>query len=99
MITSLTLVPLMLAPMQGLTNRAFRGVFGQTVKPDVLFTEFVRVVNRPTPTRILQKHLGGPAPNGIPVGVQLMGSDLEALAESARRAGNERHLAAEVKHI
>jgi tRNA-dihydrouridine synthase B len=35
--------PLLLAPMQGLTNRAFRGVFGRTVKPDMMFTEFVRV--------------------------------------------------------
>ena len=35
--------PLMLAPMQGLTNRALRGVYAETVKPDLLFTEFVRV--------------------------------------------------------
>ena len=35
--------PLMLAPMQGLTNRALRGIYAQTVKPDLLFTEFVRV--------------------------------------------------------
>jgi len=33
----------MLAPMQGLTNRGLREVFGRTVRPDVLFTEFVRV--------------------------------------------------------
>tara|TARA_R110002096_G_scaffold361075_3_gene554146 strand:- start:40684 stop:41640 length:957 start_codon:yes stop_codon:yes gene_type:complete len=37
------LSPLMLAPMQGLTNRALRSVYAQSVKPDVLFTEFVRV--------------------------------------------------------
>lgn len=35
--------PLMLAPMQGVSNRALREVFGTTVRPDVLFTEFVRV--------------------------------------------------------
>ncbi len=35
--------PLMLAPMQGLTNRALRGVYAKVAKPDVLFTEFVRV--------------------------------------------------------
>ena len=35
--------PLLLAPMQGLTNRGLREVFGTTVGPDVLFTEFVRV--------------------------------------------------------
>lgn len=33
----------MLAPMQGLTNRGLRRVFANTVQPDVLFTEFVRV--------------------------------------------------------
>lgn len=35
--------PLMLAPMQGLSNRAMRRVFVDTVAPDVVFTEFVRV--------------------------------------------------------
>ncbi len=38
-----SIAPLMLAPMQGLTNRALRGLYAETVKPDVLFTEFVRV--------------------------------------------------------
>lgn len=36
-------LPLMLAPMQGLTNRALRSVFINRVRPDVVFTEFVRV--------------------------------------------------------
>ena len=31
----------MLAPMQGVTNRAVRQVFAQWVRPDVLFTEFL----------------------------------------------------------
>ncbi len=35
--------PLLLAPMQGITNRGLREVFGTTVVPDALFTEFVRV--------------------------------------------------------
>ncbi len=35
--------PLMLAPMQGLTNRALRSLFIEWVKPDVVFTEFLRV--------------------------------------------------------
>ena len=38
-----TPTPLMLAPIQGITNRAFRAVFAETAKPDVVFTEFVRV--------------------------------------------------------
>lgn len=35
--------PLMLAPMQGVTNRMVRRYFLQTSRPDVVFTEFVRV--------------------------------------------------------
>lgn len=34
--------PLMLAPMQGLTNRVLRTLFIKRVRPDVVFTEFVR---------------------------------------------------------
>jgi tRNA-dihydrouridine synthase len=34
--------PLMLAPMQGLTNRALRNFFINRVRPDVVFTEFIR---------------------------------------------------------
>ena len=35
--------PLMLGPMQGLTNRVTRAVMAEASAPDVLFTEFVRV--------------------------------------------------------
>lgn len=41
----------MLAPMQGLTNRALRAVYGELAKPDVLFTEFVRV--RPKAKKVI----------------------------------------------
>ena len=43
--------PLMLAPMQGLTNRALREVYCRHAKPDVVFTEFVRV--RPHAKKLL----------------------------------------------
>ena len=43
--------PLMLAPMQGITNRALRAVYGDLAKPDVLFTEFVRV--KPNAKRVI----------------------------------------------
>jgi tRNA-dihydrouridine synthase B len=36
-------VPLMLAPMQGITNRALRAHFVAAVQPDVVFTEYVRI--------------------------------------------------------
>lgn len=35
-------IPLMLAPMQGLTNRAMRSLFIDWVRPDLVFTEFMR---------------------------------------------------------
>ncbi len=66
------------------------------------FTEFVRVVEEPLPRRVLREHLGldldwathGPdtfetrseAAIRAPVGIQLMGSNVAALAETARRA-------------
>lgn len=65
------------------------------------FTEFVRVVDHPLPTTVLKSHLtplsaagdrvyrAGRAdisPSATPVGLQLMGSDLGSLAETARRA-------------
>lgn len=85
--------PWLLAPMEGVTDPAFRNLVLSLHTPQELgggFTEFVRVLDRPTPTRILERHLGGPAPGRIPVGIQLMGSNLEALAESARRAAETR---------
>ena len=44
--------PLMLAPMQGLTNKAMRSLFIEWVRPDVVFTEFMRV-NAAAPVRRL----------------------------------------------
>ncbi len=37
--------PLMLAPMQGLTNQALRDLFISLYKPDVVFTEYIRVIS------------------------------------------------------
>lgn len=83
--------PWLLAPMEGVTEPCYRdhvlalhedrpasGLGGA-------FTEFVRVVDRPLPERVLRRHLG-PRPSRIPVGLQLMGSDLAALAQTARLA-------------
>src|SRR5690348_8316272 len=76
-------LPLMLAPMQGVTNRAVRQVFAQSVRPDVLFTEFMRV--RPGaatgPARLSDGDLDDARPqeHGIPLVVQLIGRDLGPL--------------------
>ncbi|HSH12553.1 MAG TPA: tRNA-dihydrouridine synthase family protein [Desulfurivibrionaceae bacterium] len=80
-------VPLMLAPMQGLTNRGLRGLFCDWVKPDVVFTEFMRV--RPGSKRPLSAvdHEETIAETGAtPLVVQLIGRDTEALVASAEAA-------------
>jgi len=79
--------PLMLAPMQGLTNRALRGLFIELVRPDVVFTEFVRV--RPGSKKSLgevdrREVLAGQ--EGVPLVVQLIGRDRQALVAAAREA-------------
>ncbi|HWI40313.1 MAG TPA: tRNA-dihydrouridine synthase family protein [Verrucomicrobiae bacterium] len=81
----------MLAPMQGLTNRALRALFIDMVRPDVVFTEFMRV-----------RHGGGKILSasdmaeiaadeaGVPLVVQLVGhgrDNLVAAALEAQRAG------------
>jgi tRNA-dihydrouridine synthase B len=80
--------PLMLAPMQGLTNRAMRSLFIDWVRPDLVFTEFMRV-NAAAPVRRLSagdlrdvsSHEGG-----VPLVVQLIGHGREALVSAARTA-------------
>lgn len=77
----------MLAPMQGVTNRAVRRVFAQSARPDVLFTEFMRV--RPgAPTgdeRLSDGDLDDAKPQeyGVPLVVQLIGRDRAPLVEAA----------------
>jgi len=80
--------PWLLAPMEGVTDPAFRDVLLELHDPRALggaFTEFVRVTDRPRQVRELSEHLRG-ARFGMPVGLQLMGSDAQALARSARNA-------------
>ncbi|MFH1019278.1 MAG: tRNA-dihydrouridine synthase family protein [Pseudomonadota bacterium] len=77
-------LPLMLAPMQGLTNRALRALFIERVRPDVVFTEFVRV------KASTKKNITGndrqevvSTAAGVPLVVQLIGTDTEALLAAA----------------
>lgn len=81
--------PNLLAPMEGVTEPCFRDLVLARNAADRLggaFTEFVRVVRHPLPARVLRDHLGGTR-FLAPVGIQLMGADVGALAETARRAG------------
>ncbi|MAE27683.1 MAG: hypothetical protein CMJ87_01700 [Planctomycetes bacterium] len=80
--------PYLLAPMQGITEPAFRNLVLARNPPDQLggaFTEFVRITNHPASPRELRRHLGA-ARFAAPVGIQFMGSDASLMAESARRA-------------
>jgi len=80
--------PLMLAPMQGLTNRAMRRLFIDWVRPDTVFTEFMRV-NAAAPVRRLSAadlREIAPREGGVPLVVQLIGHGREALVSAARSA-------------
>ncbi len=76
--------PLMLAPMQGITNRGLRAYFIERVRPDVVFTEYVRVQAgaRKVVSSSDRQEVTSPA-GGVPLVVQLIGADREALVAAA----------------
>jgi tRNA-dihydrouridine synthase len=74
----------MLAPMQGLTNRSLRTFFIDRVRPDVVFTEFVRAqadikkcISDNDRREIKNEN------NTIPLVVQLIGSNINFLVAAA----------------
>ena len=74
----------MLAPMQGVTNRALRTLFINRVRPDVVFTEFVRA------QADIQKCISDSDRREIDIGcnttplvVQLIGSNIDFLVAAA----------------
>ena len=75
----------MLAPMQGLTNRELRSLYIDWVRPDVVFSEFIRIGGgkrqalRPAVLRDVAPH-----ENSVPLVAQLIGHQPELLAEAAR---------------
>ena len=76
--------PLMLAPMQGLTNSALRGWFIEQVAPELVFTEFVRVQQQ-SRKRVAKVELTEIAAHcsEVPLVVQLIGHNAEALGGAA----------------
>ncbi len=78
----------MLAPMQGLTNRALRAYFLEHVRPDVIFTEFMCVNSAPAGESLIAADLRDIASEqeGVPLVVQLVGHGREALVSAARVA-------------
>lgn len=76
--------PLMLAPMQGLTNEALRACYMERYRPDVVFTEFVRVQTQ-SRKRVARGDLTEIRAHRseTPLVVQLIGHEAAALADAA----------------
>ncbi len=74
----------MLAPMQGLTNRALRALFIERVCPDVVFTEFVRVKPgcRKNISEVDRREIDSHS-SSTPLVVQLIGSDVNSMVAAA----------------
>ncbi|WP_305856096.1 tRNA dihydrouridine synthase [Balneatrix alpica] len=91
MITASTPGRLMLAPMEGLVDVILRDLLTRMGGVDTCVTEFIRVTDTLLPNRTYYRMCpellqGARTAAGVPVWVQLLGSDPEALARNARRA-------------
>jgi tRNA-dihydrouridine synthase C len=83
-------MPIILAPMEGLLDFTLRDVLTRVGGIDRCVAEFIRVTGTLLPERVFYRvvpelHNGGRTPAGVPVRVQLMGSDPVCLAENAAR--------------
>ena len=78
--------PLMLAPMQGLTNNALRTCYIENYRPDIVFTEFVQVQSR-SRKRVVKADVADIASHrgAVPLVVQLIGNSAAALADAAKQ--------------
>jgi tRNA-dihydrouridine synthase C len=81
-----------LAPMEGVIDAASRDLLTREPGFDWAVTEFVRVVDARLPPRVFHRHCPElqnrpvTTPSGVPVQLQLLGSDPAALAANARQA-------------
>ncbi len=74
-----------LAPMDGITDPAFRSLVLALGHVDGAVTEFVRITTGPLGVGTLRRELGAPHPS-IPVGLQIMAPGPEWVAETAANA-------------
>ena len=77
--------------MEGVVDYTMRDLLTQVGGIDQCVTEFVRVSDRVLPAKVFRRLCpellnGGKTPSGIPVVVQLLGSDPSVLAGNARKA-------------
>ena len=82
---------IILAPMEGLADNILRDCLTQIGGIDLCVTEFIRVTTQLLPPKVFHRLCpelfnGCKTPAGIPVRIQLLGSDPEALAANAVRA-------------
>lgn len=86
--------PLMLAPMQGITNRALRSLYIERVRPEVVFTEFMRIARDSRQVLTATDRAEAAAGCGVPLVVQLIGPASDNLVAAARAAQEQgaRHL-------
>lgn len=76
--------PVLLAPMEGITDRTFRGLVARLGGLGAAVSEFIRITVAPTPERICRRDLGPSI--GVPVALQLMTPDVDHLADSVANA-------------
>ncbi|NJD06216.1 MAG: tRNA dihydrouridine(16) synthase DusC [Methylococcaceae bacterium] len=81
---------ILLAPMEGLLDHSLRGLLTAVGGLDACVTEFVRVSGNLLPRRLFHRVApelgqGGRTAAGVPVRVQLLGSDPEFMAMNAAR--------------
>jgi len=85
----LACMKIFLAPMEGVIDYPMRNILTAVGGYDYCVTEFVRVVDQLLPGRVFKricpelKH-GGVTVAGTPVIVQILGSDINAMADNAR---------------
>ena len=81
----------MLAPLQGVTNRALRACFIDRVRPDTVFTEFMQARNQGAKAlSAADRREAGAVYSDVPLVVQLIGHRPEVLvlaAQTAQAAG------------
>lgn len=80
-----------LAPMDGLVDGAMREILCAQGGIDHCVTEFIRVTQQPVTDKIFHRYCpelvnAGKTRSGVPVHVQLLGSDANRMAENAYRA-------------
>lgn len=81
---------IILAPMEGLLDHMLRDVLTRVGGIDRCVSEFIRITDMLMPKRVFTRIVpellnGGCTPAGVPVRAQLLGSDVQCMAENAAK--------------